>query len=214
MKDAASVASLLAASTAVCVSAAASEPPGIGIQRDGDGVVLAGWSGDCLGTGDCVVTLDRARAVTATFAPTAGLSPFVNGDFEQGPTVGWEQQPGTVIFPAGNLGGAEPCSGRDAALLGFDQDGRRQAQLGQQITLYLNGQVVVQDDRVCQGSGTDGWLRYSVDVSALAGQSVAVVFEIYSADELWSAPLFDDVAIAGQAWGEQADKPSLKGSRL
>ena len=69
-------------------------------------------------------------------------------------------------------------------------------------------------DRVCQGSGTDGWLRYSVDVSALAGQSVAVVFEIYSADELWSAPLFDDVAIAGQAWGEQADKPSLKGSRL
>jgi hypothetical protein len=53
-----------------------------------------------------------------------------------------------------------------------------------------------------------------VDVSALAGQSVAVVFEIYSADELWSAPLFDDVAIAGQAWGEQADKPSLKGSRL
>ena len=214
MKDAASVASLLAASTAVCVSAAASEPPGIGIQRDGDGVVLAGWSGDCLGTGDCVVTLDRARAVTATFAPTAGLSPFVNGDFEQGPTVGWEQQPGTAIFPASNLGGAEPYSGRYAALLGFDQDGRRQAQLGQRITLYLNGQVVVQDDRVCQGSGTDGWLRYSVDVSALAGQSVAVVFEIYSTDGLWSALLLDDVAIAGQAWGEQADQPSLKGSRL
>ena len=44
MKEAASVASLLAASTAICVSAAASEPPGIGIQRDGDGVVLGGWS--------------------------------------------------------------------------------------------------------------------------------------------------------------------------
>jgi CSLREA domain-containing protein len=32
------------------------------------GSVFAGWSGDCAGTGDCVVTMDQARAVTATFA--------------------------------------------------------------------------------------------------------------------------------------------------
>lgn len=59
-----------------------------------------------------------------------------------------------------------------------------------------------QDSQVCQGSGTDGWLRYSVDVSALAGQSLAVVFDIYSSDGLWSALLLDDLAIAEQAWGE------------
>jgi PKD repeat protein len=30
-----------------------------------------GWSGDCSGTGGCQVTMDRARSVTATFAPKA-----------------------------------------------------------------------------------------------------------------------------------------------
>lgn len=197
-----------------------------------EGSTFAGWSGDCGGTGDCVVTLDRARTVTATFAPAPGVNPFVNGDFEQGPLVGWEQSPGKVIFTAENLGGAQPYSGRYAAFLGMDEDGRRQVQLGQritlpnrqplylnfaawlyskelcdvpwydQITLYLNGQVAFQDSQVCQGSGTDGWLRYGVDVSVLAGQSVAVVFEIYSSDGLWSALLLDDLAISEQAWGE------------
>lgn len=196
------------------------------------GSTFTGWSGDCAGTGDCVVTLDRAREVTATFGSTVVLNPFINGDFEQGPGVGWEERPGTVIFTAADLGGAQPYSGRYAALLGFDQDGRRQVQLGQrvtlpnrrplflnfaawiyskelcdvpwydQITLYVNGQAVVQDSQICQGSGTDGWLRYSVDVTALAGQSMALVFEIYSSDGLWSALLLDDVAIADQAWGE------------
>ena len=196
------------------------------------GSTFAGWSGDCTGTGDCTITADRARSVTASFIQAAPANPFVNGDFEQGPTVGWQQHPGQVIFPAGNLGGASPYSGQYAAFLGMDQDGRRLAQLGQQIalpnrqplflnfaawlyseelcdvpwydqiTLYLNGQVAFQNDRVCQGGGTDGWLRYSVDVSALAGQSVAVVFEIYSADVLASVLLLDDIAIADQAWGQ------------
>lgn len=195
------------------------------------GATFAGWSGDCTGTGECVVTLDRARSVTATFTVTAATNPFVNGDFEQGPTVGWAQYPGQVIFPAGNLGGAPPYSGQYAAYLGFDQDSRRIAQLGQRvtlparqplylnfaawlyseelcdvpwydrITLYLNGQIAFQNDRVCRGSGTDGWLRYSVDVSPLAGQSVDVVFEMYSADALASVLLLDDIAIADQAWG-------------
>jgi PKD domain/Divergent InlB B-repeat domain len=32
---------------------------------------FSGWSGDCVGTGDCTVTLDQARSVTATFAANA-----------------------------------------------------------------------------------------------------------------------------------------------
>jgi type VI secretion system Hcp family effector len=31
--------------------------------------VFAGWSGDCAGPGECVVTMDAAKAVTATFTP-------------------------------------------------------------------------------------------------------------------------------------------------
>jgi hypothetical protein len=196
------------------------------------GSAFAGWGGDCAGTGDCVLAMDAARTVTATFTSAASANPFVNGDFEQGPSAGWEQAPGQVVYPTANLGGAQPLSGQYAAYLGFEQDGRRQVRLGQRvqlpnrqplflnfaawiyskelcdvpwydrITLYINSQVVYQDDRVCQGSGTDGWVRYSVDLTPLAGQSVAVVFEIYSVDGLWSALLLDDIAIADKAWGE------------
>jgi PKD domain/Divergent InlB B-repeat domain len=35
------------------------------------GSLFSGWSGDCSGTGSCQVTIDRARSVTATFAPNA-----------------------------------------------------------------------------------------------------------------------------------------------
>ena len=42
--------------------------------------LFIGWSGDCSGTGDCSLTLDVARSVTATFsaAPkvTVGAAPF------------------------------------------------------------------------------------------------------------------------------------------
>jgi hypothetical protein len=196
------------------------------------GSTFAGWSGDCAGTGDCTILMDRTRSVTATFVPAATANPVINGDFEQGPGVGWEQAPGQVIYPASELGGIQPYSGQYAAYLGYQQDGRRQVQLGQriqlpnrqplflnfaawlyskelcdvpwydQITIYLNGQPVFRDDRVCQGSGTDGWLRFSVDLTALAGQSVAVVFEMYSSDGLWSWLLLDDIAVSDKAWGE------------
>ena len=35
---------------------------------------FAGWSGACSGTGDCVVTMAEARAVTATFSPPLALT--------------------------------------------------------------------------------------------------------------------------------------------
>ncbi len=36
----------------------------------GDRSVFAGWSGDCTGTGSCMVTMSQARSVTATFNDT------------------------------------------------------------------------------------------------------------------------------------------------
>ena len=33
------------------------------------GSIFTGWTGDCSGTGTCTVTMDQARAVTATFVP-------------------------------------------------------------------------------------------------------------------------------------------------
>jgi predicted outer membrane repeat protein len=35
------------------------------------GFILAGWSGDCSGTADCIITMDAAKNVTATFAEPA-----------------------------------------------------------------------------------------------------------------------------------------------
>ena len=45
--------------------------------RASRGVAFAGWSGDCSGTGSCVVTMDSAKAVTATFTSAGGGSGFV-----------------------------------------------------------------------------------------------------------------------------------------
>ncbi|KAB2952218.1 MAG: hypothetical protein F9K18_14385 [Thermoanaerobaculia bacterium] len=82
----------------------ASTPPGIAcpsdcteIYLDGEVVALAatphgdsyfvGWSGDCTGAGACQVTMDQARAVTATF----DTMPFLDG-FETGDTSRWSSR--------------------------------------------------------------------------------------------------------------------------
>jgi hypothetical protein len=41
---------------------------------------FVGWSGGCSGTGDCVVTVDAARDVTATFDTYVVYVPFVLKD--------------------------------------------------------------------------------------------------------------------------------------
>jgi hypothetical protein len=40
----------------------------------GEGSTFSGWSGDCSGIGPCVVTMDRARNVTATFTKDCSYS--------------------------------------------------------------------------------------------------------------------------------------------
>jgi hypothetical protein len=46
-----------------------------------DGTTFDGWSGDCSGTGDCVVSMDGTKHVTATFGPLFALTvdPPANG---------------------------------------------------------------------------------------------------------------------------------------
>jgi hypothetical protein len=193
------------------------------------GTSFAGWSGDCTGMGDCQVAMDRAKSVTATFSRNGSVNTVINGGFEEGPLSGWQQQPGQVIYTGAQLGVA-PHSGQYLARLGYEQDSRRLARIGQQITLpntkplflnfalwlyseelcdvpyydsisiYIAGERVVAEDRVCQGSGTGGWRRYSIGLDAAAGQSVAVVFEISSADALTSIMLLDDISVSNESW--------------
>ena len=65
--------------------------------------IFTGWSGDCSGTGECQITMDQARSVTATFAakrpppptfmdtdpasPANGNSPRIRGSADPGSTV-------------------------------------------------------------------------------------------------------------------------------
>lgn len=173
------------------------------------GSVFAGWSGACMGTGLGQVVMDADKSATATFnlAPTAGL---VNGDFEEGPDVGWTQEPGPLIYRARDYG-VEPYSGEYVAYLGWDEDDRRIATISQRVALpntwplylnlalwlyseelcdvgyydwfgfYIDGKAVLENDRLCQGNtGGDGWRTLSIDISAYAGQNVILAFQIGS----------------------------------
>lgn len=193
------------------------------------GSTFAGWSGDCVGNGDCQLVLDGPKSATATFTAAVAANPIVNGGFEQGPNVGWQQQPGSLIYTSAQLNG-NAFSGNYSAYLGYDQDSRRLARIGQQVALpnttplflnfaallyseelcdvpyydnvaiYIGGQTAFQNERICRGSETAGWQKFSIDISTLAGQSVPIVFEISSADSLTSYLVLDDIAISGQAW--------------
>ena len=118
------------------------------------GSVFAGWSGDCQGTDDCQLVLDGPKTATATFTAAVAANPVVNGDFEQGPGVGWQQQPGQLIYTAAELGGPA-YSGNSAAYLGYDKDSRRLARLGQFVALpnskplFLNFAAVLYSEELC-----------------------------------------------------------------
>jgi hypothetical protein len=192
---------------AACISTYAENTLVQLIAEPGANSVFAGWSGDCTGTDLCQVTMNGPRSVTATFAvaPAGGL---VNGDFEQGPGIGWVEQPAELIIPADWLG-VSAYQGQYVAWLGYAQDNRRSAAIGQQVTLpntwplylnfaiwlyseeicdtccwdrfgfYVEGEAVVENPRLCNGNtGGDGWRPLSMDLGLYAGQTVWLVFEI------------------------------------
>jgi hypothetical protein len=192
------------------------------------GATFESWSGDGTGVIDRQVLMDAPKTVTATFSPVAaGVS---NGGFEQGSSVGWQQFPAPIIYPAAQLGVAAN-SGQYLARLGFDPDNRRLVQIGQTITLpnstpvYINFAAWIYSEELCDvpyydsmniyvagqrivhwdlcsnnGSNTGGWVKAYLDVSAAAGQTVSLVFEISSADALTSVLLLDDIAISNTHW--------------
>lgn len=69
-----------------------------------EGSVFTGWAGACTGTGDCVVTMDSAKTVTATFVPAQTLSVSIAG-------------PGAVIVnpPNATCSSPGPCVHRYAS---------------------------------------------------------------------------------------------------
>ncbi len=125
-----------------------------------------------------------------------------------------------------------PFSGQYAVWLGYDQDSRKSARLGQRVTLpnirplylnfalwlhseescdvpyydaltvYINGTVAAKNDSVCRGTVADQWQKVSVDITLLAGTVATFVFEISSVDSLASVALLDDIALSERAWGQ------------
>jgi hypothetical protein len=64
-----------------CTATEATNSTVVLIANPDPGQIFSGWSGDCTGTGlGCVVTMDEAKSVTATFAPVFQLSVSVNGN--------------------------------------------------------------------------------------------------------------------------------------
>lgn len=118
------------------------------------GSAFGGWTGDCAGTTDCELILDRDRVVAAKFDPVTAADPIANGDFELGPGSGWLQEPGPVIYSASALG-VQAHSGQFIARLGSEQDGRRLARMGQRFTLpktqplYVNFAAWVASEELC-----------------------------------------------------------------
>jgi hypothetical protein len=191
------------------------------------GSVFAGWSGDGSGTDTRQLVMDSAKSVTATFETVApAVTGLVNGDFEAGPDVGWEQDPYPLIYSADQL--EISISGRYAARLGYDRDNRHSAILGQKITLpaawtvtlnmalylyseetcevgiwdtfglYINGQALEENARLCHTDTFDGWHRVSFDLSAYAGQTIMLEFAMWTGglqDPLASVAFLDELSI-------------------
>lgn len=151
------------------------------------------------------------------------LTDIVNGDFEAGPshwieysTHGWSLI--TNSFP----GGMMPRSGSWAVWLGGEND--EVAYIAQQVTVppgrpYLTywhwiasedtcgydfGGVIINDAVVdvydlCGSAATYGWTKHSVNLSAYAGQQVAMQIRVET-DSAFNSNLFvDDVAFQATA---------------
>jgi hypothetical protein len=135
-----------------------------------------------------------------------GDGDFLNGDFEQGPDVGWDQEPYPLIYLASEYG-VQAFSGRYVAVLGPAPDDRQSATISQRVALptcaaamqfaiwlhsdescdppwwddigtYVNGEAVLRNDRLCRTDSTDGWRLATIDLSTWSGQTVDISFRL------------------------------------
>lgn len=156
--------------------------------------------------------------------PPVGEGDFINGDFEQGPGVGWLESPGTLIRPAADFGGPA-YSGTWVARLGPMGDSEvitlsqrvhlsaAATQLGlatfidseeicdvpwyDNMSMRINDQIVEENDRMCNSDNTDDWQYSNIDISAWAGQTVTFSFRLstVSGDALASTVYIDKAEI-------------------
>lgn len=156
--------------------------------------------------------------------PPPPTNPLVNPGFESGPT-GWTEYSlngWPLILNSGFPGGLTPHGGSWAAWLGGDYD--EIAYVQQSVTIpaaapYLsywhwiasedicgfdaggvlvNGTVVDVYD-LCQAQNTNAWVRHTVNLSAYAGQTVALQIRAET-DESFNSNLFvDDVSFQASA---------------
>ena len=166
--------------------------------------------------------------------PPPPPSPLVNGDFEQGPGVGWtESSTGgwpivTDDFLANNI---EPNGSWAAWLGGADNE---ESALWQQIVvsagapvlhyayaigsedacgfdfaqIVVNG-VIVKDYQLCGNTVTGDWVQGSVDLSAYAGQSVELLFMVVTDGSLNSNLFLDDVSFSNVRATSESAAPRL-----
>jgi hypothetical protein len=182
------------------------------------GSTFIGWSGDASGAAPCRVTMDGPKSVIASFEVESHAPGLVNGDFEEGPDVGWQQHPYPLVMPAASLG-VQAFSGQYVVRLGPTPDNQHSITIAQQMSLpqvwplylhfavwieseemcevglwdtmglYVNSEPLVENSRLCWSDSTRGWQTQSVDLSAYAGQTVLLAFEL-------SSPEFDPLASA------------------
>lgn len=158
------------------------------------------------------------------------VTPLENGDFEQGPDVGWtESSSNGYPLITGDFAttGVSAHSGSWAAWLGGLND--ETSIISQQVTIqpgqtvlsyyywigsedtcgydfggvFVNGTAVVVYD-LCDDTSTGGWVRGTHDLAAYAGQSILLEFIVETDDSLNSNLFIDDVALGASL---AADEP-------
>jgi hypothetical protein len=165
-------------------------------------------------------------------------SALVNGDFEDGPDVGWEAYSShgwSIIVDRDSLpSGLDPRSGSWVAWLGGEYDDL--SLVAQEVMVpssnpyvvfwywiasddlcgYDFGGVVVNFDTVvdvfdlCSDENTDGWVRRSINLAAYAGQKIIFDIRAETDNLLNSNLLVDDVSFAASGLGD-AFRPGAAG---
>ena len=149
-------------------------------------VAFTGWSGDCTGTGSCVVTMDQARSVTATF-DDLGLdfytvtpcrvidtrlgSPLSDGDILVIDVAGTCGVPLTAKAVSVNLTAVAGASGGSLTL--FPGDGS----VPNTLTISFNASNNRADNAV-MGLASNGDGTLAVKVVLTGGGTVDVVLDV------------------------------------
>ena len=167
--------------------------------------------------------VSRANTPTPTRTPTPIPPPnaIVNPGFEQGRGVGWQEysaQGWVLIMNSGFPTGVSPHSGQWAAWLGGAHD--EISYVRQSVTIpagapilsfwawiasadvcgydfggVLVNSTVVNQFNLCSSTATGGWVRRTVNLSAYAGQTVALQLRVETDASLNSNLFIDDVSL-------------------